>query len=272
MRPYRTLLIAVLALAAGFALASGIFGCHQRINSYPELPGSMVVSPKPGDILTWRRPNAQIKSFTVTVPEQFCAFTSQGAENPTNKTVTVGASGDHVVECRVLSPPNGSGNQVTYFYKVNLLIDPQAYTSSIPAAATSNSHVIMAVPDIAGSCPGCDLDLKARAYSTGDSGIHQIACPNGIPIVVDDPIIVTPDIYSVNWGATGNWTITFPGTSPCNGSPLNGVACLVKSSVRPDPGTSKNYPYTVTVSDCGGGTTPGNGTLTLQGPPATSEP
>ena len=62
MRANRRLLITVLGLVAGYVLAFGFLGCHQRIDNHVALPDTLFLSPKAGDVLTWKRPTPQIEA------------------------------------------------------------------------------------------------------------------------------------------------------------------------------------------------------------------
>jgi hypothetical protein len=294
MRAHRSTFNVVLALIAGFVLTQAICGCHSRINSYPILPGELVQSPAAGDILTWRRPNTQVEDFTLTVPTGLCALTPKGIPDPTTNTTTVTATGDEIVECKVLPQPKNVGI-ATYFYSIHM--DTNSGTGHSPAAGKGkNKTVIIMSPTITASCKGCtvpDLDRGTVSASSipSSNGTYSksnlaamsvldqpypISCSGGntpIPQVTPNEIKVAQNVGYVNWAATpyGDWTVTFTGASskiPClNGNPLAGTACTVNPKA---PAVS--YPYTVTLSGCGNPGATGNAILTLQSVSSSSPP
>jgi hypothetical protein len=274
MRAYRKRLSAVLALVAAFALAQTLCGCSNRIALFPELPQAMVLSPKAGDILTWKRPNSQITKFFLTFPVGLCALKPQGEVDAETQTVTVEADGDQVVECKVLEQ-SAVGGPMTFFYQVKIV------TGSGASSVIGSEPTIMMIP-IVGSCEGCALDRHKFLGTTGDPGLpYQISCSSpgadGVPSVIPPNIIVAPDVNYVKWAPrSGSWTITFTGplsTPPCTNldksNSLAGLACIVNSKARPAAGAPPAlFPYKVTASSCGNSApSTSNLTLSLQASP-----
>ena len=106
MSAHRRPLVA-LELVSGFVLSFGLLGCHHRINNHVALPENLFLSPKPGDVLTWKRTTPQIENFKLTFQDGFCELTpNTGTENG-DKTISITATGDEVVECKVLPVSEG---------------------------------------------------------------------------------------------------------------------------------------------------------------------
>jgi hypothetical protein len=183
MSAYRRPLSAVPGLAVGFALAFGILGCHKRINNYLALPPSLVLSPEPGDVLTWSRPNTQITQFTLTFEKGFCALKPKGREttNP-DGTVSITAKDDETVECKVLPVPKGGGHN--FVYSINMFTSPppppaenetsKATQGNAPSKRTQDKTKIKLMsPTIVSSCVGCLVREKEGPSSDGNGSLSR---------------------------------------------------------------------------------------------------
>jgi hypothetical protein len=256
MRLYRTRLIAVLVLVAGFALTLTILGCRSKVVTLPQ-------TIKAGDILKWNGIDPKIGKLTLTIPDGLCTQPPMSSHNTKYHVyiISVGIQGG---ECTVVHQAGNSTTAIPWYYKYHF--EPASGAGAAPA---SSKEPAIEVLDIVGSCDGCGAQEGVRHNAQGylQEQVELVEYPAGTftPYVVDGDgdqvpnIIVPPTKSSVYWQlqGPGALTFTFLSTSPCsnsNGLVLAGPTCNL-SGAAPGQYTyyvsvdsySSQYQYTLTV-------------------------
>jgi hypothetical protein len=276
MRAYRTSLVAVLALVAGFALALAIYGCPSRKNNVVMLPQTI----KAGDTLTWKGIDPTIGNLTLTIPDGLCEPSADLGTVNGKYHVYVIKVGPQGGGCTVKTQSGNSTTPIPWYYKYQ-------FEPAQGAGSTSPSPKLVQPPiellNIVGSCDGCAGTIvegpgarrSAAAYVQEEVELVEDPAGTFTPTVVDGDGDLVPNIIvpytksSVYWQlqGPGALTFTFVSTSPCsnsNGLKLSGSTCNLI-----DPATGKHaapgaYTYYVSVDNY---SSQYLYTLTVQAPP-----